>query len=150
MRNFLFFVTFLLIASVSFSQKSEELPVRLITANQSNSAPKSTQRIATPNAPLKKGHDVYSFIFVADENANIKVMSVWIKDKTTIPLYIDLDKKPKAANIRKGDQFTLKAEANGIYPYLKAPKRFSGEALIECEVNRQKQYFEVKSFLNEE
>ncbi len=131
-----------------FSQKETEALVRLNTANLSVYNANPSQRVGSTRTPIK-GHDVYSIIFTANENISLKVNSLWVKDKTTIPLYIDKEKKPKSSTIRKGEQFTLKAEANGIYPYQKPPKRFNALALIDCEINGQKYYFEVKTFLKE-
>lgn len=148
-RVFFVFLAFITIFFQLSAQKEDVPPIRLITATQSNSGGASTQRTTNPNVVVKKGHDVYSIEFITEQNCNLKVTSLWIKDKTTIPLYIDNEKKSKAANFRKGDKFILRAEANGIYPYQKPPKRFNSLALIECEINREKYYIEVKTFLKE-
>ncbi len=148
-RVFLTFVLFVVSLVQVSAQKEKEVPVRLVTATQINSGGNVTQRVTSPNTVVKKGHDVYSIEFTAEENCNVKVTSLWIKDKTTIPLYINNEKKSKAANFHKGDKFMLKAEANGIYPYQKPPKRFNSLALVECEINREKYYIEVKTFLKE-
>ncbi len=127
-----------------FSQKKEQTILRLSTATKALSKPTS------PNDRIK-GHDIYTFTLTATENGTINLVacSFWIKDLTTLPIHFQKDAKLKGLKFKKGENIILIAEAKGMNPYQKAPKKITGLGLINCEINGEKAYIDVKAVLPE-
>lgn len=135
-----------------FSSLVAQDALKLLTANLSNSAAQAedlrAKRIASN--PVRKGHDVYIFRFQVLENCVIKPTSLWIKDKTTLPLQIVQATPTKQIKLKKGDILSLKSEHDGIFPYQKSPKRFNTPALMGLEINGEKKYLEIKGIIKED
>lgn len=129
-----------------FSQKNEVDILRLSSAIKTNSAPAPTSPLSREG---KKGHDVYLFTFTATENGviNIGTSSFWIKDLTTLPIHFQHDPKLRAMRFKKGDQITVVAEAKGMNPYQKPPKKINGIGLINLLINEEKTYIDIKTIL---
>lgn len=135
-----------------FSSLVAQDALKLLTASLSNSAVQADELRAKriTNNPVRKGHDVYNFRFQVLENCVVKPTSIWIKDKTTLPLQIVQEMPIKQIKLKKGDFLSLKAEHDGIFPYQKSPKRFNTPALIGLEINGEKKYIEIKGFAKED
>jgi hypothetical protein len=141
-------MSFFLLSFLLFSQKNEQTVLRLSTATKTNSEPAA-------NSPLqrgvKKGHDVYTFTLTANENGSLNLADCffWVKDLTTLPIHFQKDVKLKALKFKKGEVITLVAEAKGINPYQKPPKKIATLGLISCMINGEKAYIEVKTVLED-
>lgn len=140
------FIVFLMLSIGVFAQKNETSILRLTTAIKTNSEPAATSPLTRG---AKKGHDVYTFTLTATENGSINLAdcSFWIKDLTTLPIHFQKDEKLKGLKFRKGEVITLVAEAKGMNPYQKPPKKITGMGMISCLINGEKAYIEVKTVL---